>query len=54
MMDNLLYMVVVRLDSLCVACRVSMYACMVLGTGSSLDWGADWSNMMRWCIFSDL
>ena len=32
-------MVVVRLDSLCVVHRVSLYGCMVLCTGSSLDWG---------------
>ena len=34
-----------RLVSLCVVCRVSVYACMVLCTGSSLDWvlvGAQW------------
>ena len=42
-------MVVVRLDPLCVAHRVSVYACMVLCTGASLDWGAGWSAMVRCC-----
>ena len=32
-------MVMVRFDSLYVLHRMSMYACMVLFTGSSLDWG---------------
>ena len=45
-------MVVVRLDSLCVACRVSMYTCMVLCTGSLLDWGACWGTMVRCCSLS--
>ena len=36
-----------RLDSLCVACNVSVYACMVLCTGSSLDWEVDWRTMVR-------
>ena len=45
-------MVVVRLDSFCDACRMSVYACMVLCTGSSLDWGAAWSAMVRCCSLS--
>ena len=44
--------VVVRLDSHCVVCRVSMYACMVLCTGSSPDWGAGRSIMVRCCSLS--
>ena len=31
--------VMVRFDSLCVACKVSMYDFMILCTGSSLGWG---------------
>ena len=47
-------MVMVRFDSLWVAHRESMYACMVLCTGSSLDWGAEcgWSIMVLYCSFS--
>ena len=45
-------MVVVRFDSLCVAYRVSVYTCMVLCTGSSLDGGAGWSTMVRCCSLS--
>ena len=40
-------MVVVRLDSLCVTPRVSMYACMVMCNGSSLNWGVGWNTMVR-------
>ena len=45
-------MVVVRLDSLCVVCRVSMCAYMVFCTGSSLNWGAGWSTMVSCCSLS--
>ena len=41
-----------RLYSLCVACRVFVYACMVLCAGSSLDLGAGWSVMVRCCSLS--
>ena len=47
-------MVMVRFDPLCVACKVSMYASIVLCTGSSLGWGAEcsWSIIMRCCSLS--
>ena len=40
---------VVKCASLCVACKVSVYACIVVSTGSSLDWGVGcgWSVIMR-------
>ena len=37
-------MVVVRFNSLCVACKVSAYTCMVLYTGVSLGWGLNGSG----------
>ena len=47
-------MVMMRFDSLCVACTVFVYACMVLCTGSSLGWGTEcsYSIMVRCCILS--
>ena len=45
-------MVMVRFDSLCVVCKISVYVCMVLSTGSSLGWGAGWSIMVRCCFLS--
>ena len=40
-------MIVVRLDFLCVVCRVYVYACMVLCTGSSLDFETGWRTIVR-------
>ena len=45
-------MVVVRFDSLCVACKVSVYACMVLCMDSSVGWSTCWSIMVRYCSLS--
>ena len=45
---------VARLDSLCVMNGISMYASMVLCTGSTLNWRADGNRsiMVRCCILS--
>ena len=40
-------MVVMRFDSLCVACKVSVYACMILCTCASLDRVADYGWSVR-------
>ena len=47
-------MVVVRFDSLCVACKVSVYTYMVLHTDSSLGWGfkCSLSIIGRYCSLS--
>ena len=44
----------VMFDSLCVACKVSVYACIVLCTGSLLGWGAECSCniIVRCCNLS--
>ena len=44
----------VRFASLCVAHKASVYACIVLYTGSSLGWGVGcgWSFIMRCCSLS--
>ena len=45
-------MVVMRFYSLSVTCRVFMYICMVLCTGSSLDLGFCWNIIVRCCRLS--
>ena len=47
-------MVVVRLDCLCVAQRVSVYDCMVLCTGSLLDCEAGCNAMVKCCTLSGM
>ena len=42
----------VKLDYPCVVHKMSVYACMVLCTGSLLDVGAGWSTIVRCCSLS--